>query len=316
MVKSGNFTLTPCGVCSETSDTNEGMVGCDACDLWFHFRCVEVTEESLVGLEKWFCPAEPCQRAREETTKKRTDRKKGTKSKESRSLAPDESDRSSVKSDRQSGSTLEKRLKALEKEQEEKEQEMEIGRILREKRIEMNRILNEKQLRIDNELREKERRLEEDMLGQSLRDEKIHADRMQQMRESYQKAIIGVKGMSTTTVGAEPKFENAEEMFNAGEGCSSRHKKMLNTPLRNPGISLQSGPQKQRKSVEKKQRIEELGGRSEEELGSIDESSDSDSSETNNSSGTSSEEEKEQSHCESEKSASSEDGQHRKKRKQ
>ncbi|XP_062702664.1 uncharacterized protein LOC134285598 [Aedes albopictus] len=316
MVKSGNFTLTPCGVCSETSDTNEGMVGCDACDLWFHFRCVEVTEESLAGLEKWFCPSEPCQKAREETTKKRTDRKKGAKSKESKSLAPDESDRSSVKSDRQSGSTLEKRLKALEKEHEAKEQEMEIERILREKRIEMSRILKEKQLRIDNELREKEIELEQDMLEKALRDEKAHADRMQQMRESYQKAIQGVKGTLIANVGAESKFKNAEEkMFNAGEGCSSQQKKMLNTPLRNPGISLLSGPQKHRKSVEKQQPIEEFEGSSE-DYGSIDESSDADSNDARSTSETSSEEEKEQSQCESEKSSSSEDRRRRQKRKQ
>lgn len=315
MVKSGNFTLTPCGVCSDTSDTNEGMVGCDACDLWFHFRCVAVSDEFLADLDKWFCPSELCQKAGEEFTKKRDERKKGTKTKGSKSLAPEESDKSSVKSDRPSGSTLEKRLKALEKEQRAKEREMEEERILREKRMEMDRILKERQLKIENELREKEMLLEKEMLEQALRDEKAHADRMQQMRESYQNAIKGVKSMTMTTLGVESKFENVEEkIFDAGEGRSSQQK-LLKTPLRNPGVSFRSGPEKHKKSVEKNShRAEKSEESSEEEYNSINESSDEESNDAYGNSETSSEENQGESQYESEKSTSSEDNLRRRKK--
>lgn len=307
MVKAGNFTLTPCGVCSETSETNEGMVGCDACDLWFHFRCVEVTEESLADLEKWFCPSELCQKVGEEILKKPDERKKGGKSKGSKALAPEESDKSSVKSDRQSGSALEKRLKALEKEQRAKEREMEIDQILREKQIEMARILKEKQRKIDNDLREKEMQLEKEMLEQTLRDEQAHAERMQQMRESYQKAIKSVKSMVVKSDVPDTKISKAdveEISLNAGEGCSSQlrkqPKKNLDTPLRNPNISLKTDLEKRRKSTDAKhQQLEESDTSSDDEYGSVDETSDEESEDDSCSSKTSLEDQQEEeSECE------------------
>lgn len=304
MVKAGNFTLTPCGVCSETSETNEGMVGCDACDLWFHFRCVEVTEESLDGLEKWFCPSELCQKVAEGMLRKPDDRKKKGKSKGAKTLATEESDKSSVKSDNQSGSSLEKRLQALEREQKAKEQEMEIERILREKRIEMDRVLKEKQLKIENELREKEMQVEKEMLEKALRDEKAHADRMQRMRESYQNAIMGVKNMamkSRNSVDPDTKFEKGiveETIPREGEGSSWHHKKMLDTPLRNPNVSQRTIPEKQRKSVDKYAQKTEFENSSEDDNDSVNETSDEESEEDCSNSEISSGEREEASECE------------------
>ncbi|XP_062537626.1 transcription initiation factor TFIID subunit 11-like [Armigeres subalbatus] len=302
MVKAGSFTLTPCGVCSEASETNEGMVGCDACELWFHFRCVAVSEELLEDVDKWFCPSESCQKVAEETRKKTNASKKAVKSKGTKSRTQDESE-SSVKSDHQSAPSLEKQLKALEREQKAKEQEMEIEKILREKRIEMDRILKEKQLKINNELREKELQLEKEMLDKALHEEQVHADRMQQMRESYQNAIENMKTMTvkSKTVVVQSKLEKAEVAGRfpaAEEGCSYKLQKALSTPLRNPGVSLRALSEKQRKQLQ----VSELS--SDEDHDSVDDSDDEESDENiNNSEPSSGEEPNEESENESEESS-------------
>lgn len=78
-----------------------------------------MTEAFLVEQEKWFCPADSCQKACQKSFKISDEYKKGSKT-----LAPE---------------ALEKRLKVLGKEQKAKEKEIEIERIPRKKRIEMDR---------------------------------------------------------------------------------------------------------------------------------------------------------------------------------
>lgn len=144
-----NFTMTACAACTMTSDTDEGMVGCDGCNNWYHYRCVGVDELDIRKQENWFCPTEACQKAEEALAKKlEENRKKGSRGK--KALGVDEaSDKSSAKADRQSGSSFEKKLKALEKEQRSKEREIEEERQLWEKRMAMEKILKEKRLRME-----------------------------------------------------------------------------------------------------------------------------------------------------------------------
>ncbi|XP_055616587.1 uncharacterized protein LOC129762386 [Toxorhynchites rutilus septentrionalis] len=168
------------------------MVGCDACDGWFHCRCVGTTPEALEDQEKWFCPSDSCQKVGETYYKKLKEVKEGGKPKEI-PATDDLSDKRSAKSEHQGGITLDKRLHALEKEHKAKEREMENERIVREKRIELDRLLREKQRKIDNELREKEMQQEKEFLEQELHDAKAHAHRMQEMRQSYKDAIKGIK---------------------------------------------------------------------------------------------------------------------------
>lgn len=47
---------TTCGYCSQPYlGNNDGMICCDDCDKWIHFKCAEVDQDSLDQEEPWFC---------------------------------------------------------------------------------------------------------------------------------------------------------------------------------------------------------------------------------------------------------------------
>lgn len=177
--ENAELTLTPCSTCGKTSETNEQMVGCDSCKGWFHCRCVNATEADLAET-KWFCSADECQRQKKVITKKTSKSSKKTPGNTS------DSDRSSVKSDRQVGSNLSRIMQKLQEEQKSKEEELQMERIMREKRIEMELSFKKKRLAMEKQLREKEMKLEKEMLEESLAREKEHLDRLKRMRLQYQ----------------------------------------------------------------------------------------------------------------------------------
>ncbi|XP_053686396.1 uncharacterized protein LOC128735940 [Sabethes cyaneus] len=272
MVRAGNFTLTPCSSCGNTSEIDEGMVACDNCDMWFHYRCVRETEESLQHQEKWFCPSETCKKTGEEYLKKADDASKGAKPK--KLPVPDEqSDKSSTKSDRQPISTLDKKLKALEKEQKTKEKEIEMERVLREKRMQMDRTLKEKQLQMENELRDKEMLQEKELLEKALRDQQAHADRMQKMRDTYKNAMIDV----ASNADARHQNKKAQNEPNVDKSMSALEKENTTTPLRNPRVTVHNVSEKRQTAGVRKRREIAESESSEDEYGSTGESSDDDS---------------------------------------
>ncbi|XP_062700972.1 uncharacterized protein LOC115254910 [Aedes albopictus] len=172
-----DFTMTACGVCETVSEVDEGMVACDSCNRWFHYRCVGVTE-GVKDAKNWFCPDISCQKlAKKQEGKPAKNRKKAT--------SGNESDKSSVTSE-SVVQTMDQKLKALEKERRAKEREMEEERVLKEKRMEMDRFLREKELAIQDELREKEMQQEKELLEAALQKKRNFLARVKAMRESYQ----------------------------------------------------------------------------------------------------------------------------------
>lgn len=176
-----DLTMTACGMCQTTSDVDEGMVGCDSCNRWFHYRCVGVNE-NVAEAKNWFCSESSCQEYAKKLTK-RQEPKTGKQRK--KATSGNESDKSSVTSEIP-GQTLDQKLKALEKERKAKEREMEEERILKEKRMEMDRFLKEREMEMQEELREKEMQQERELLEVALERKRNYLARVKAMRESYQ----------------------------------------------------------------------------------------------------------------------------------
>ena len=63
-VDSGNSSGNNCPLChvvckneEEVNTFNERSIGCDSCNAWFHFGCVQMTKKKLnkIGEENWYC---------------------------------------------------------------------------------------------------------------------------------------------------------------------------------------------------------------------------------------------------------------------
>ncbi|XP_065074488.1 uncharacterized protein LOC135698436 [Ochlerotatus camptorhynchus] len=194
------------------------MIACDGCNEWFHYRCVGVQESNIRDQEMWFCPTEKCQKVEEEQAKQLEYPKKKGKSSKKTLVTDENSDKSSVKSDRQSGSLLEKKLKELEREQRAKEKELEMERLLRQKRMEMDRVLKEKRLKMENEMRQQEMEQEKELLEKALKDEQAHLKQMEQMREKYQAKIASVKGKLNATTDSKNQKRKQDPLEGHSKG--------------------------------------------------------------------------------------------------
>ncbi|XP_062703633.1 uncharacterized protein LOC134286082 [Aedes albopictus] len=206
-----DLTLTACSSCGQTSDTNEQMVGCDSCKGWFHCRCVNATEADLAE-PKWFCSADECQRQKKGTTKR------SSKTSKKASGHTSDSDKTSVKSDRQVGPHLSRIMQTLQNEQKSKDEELQMERIMREKRIEMDLEFKKKRMAMEKQMRDREMELERELLEQSLAQEKEHLDRMKLMRLQYRSQMDQVqqeiKQLNTTSEADEtPKAVDRNPAF-------------------------------------------------------------------------------------------------------
>ncbi|XP_055634192.1 uncharacterized protein LOC129774475 [Toxorhynchites rutilus septentrionalis] len=256
-----DMTTTSCGACGLVSEVNERMVCCDNCDVWYHYRCVGVTA-AVESQEKWYCPEEDCQNQKkldEETSKT------GTKKK----TAEDISDKSSLRSDGKSGSSLERELRALEKERKKKELEMSNERVLWEKRMEMNRILQEQRIKMENELRAKELQQEEQLLQKALLEKQTHLDRMKKLRESYHDK------MNQIEQDLSKLKSSGLQTASSGEGTS----KNVKTP--NTGIPLENAHVHNQKESDNRNKHKPEDERDESEEASSEDESDGSSDGSN-----------------------------------
>ncbi|XP_058817455.1 uncharacterized protein LOC131680761 [Topomyia yanbarensis] len=247
-----NFTLTPCGVCHQTSVVAEGMICCDSCDVWFHGRCVGLESVDKYAKKNWYCQADACQLQADDYRKKRE--AESAKKRSKKTLATDDgSDRSSVKSDRQTSSVLERKLKALAQEQKAKEAEMEIERILAEKRMEMDRTLKEKRSKMEEVLREKQAKQEEEMYEEDLKKKMAHVDRIQQIRDSYEARMGHIQQRLDGLIFSDPAKNEAQHinelvMKDPEEGFSGelvQSAPVVHTPLPNPNVGAKGACEKQ-----------------------------------------------------------------------
>ncbi|XP_065087297.1 uncharacterized protein LOC135709035 [Ochlerotatus camptorhynchus] len=256
-----NFTKTACGGCESVSDEDEGMVCCDKCNVWYHYRCVGVTEE-VESDAKWYCPEEDCQ-----SQKKLDAESSKTGAKKKKKTTDDNSDKSSVKSDGRSGSSMERQLRALEKERKKKEQELKNERVLMEKRMEIDRILQEQRIEMENEFRAKELQQQKQLLEKALKDKQDHLDRMKKMRESFNARMDQVQQeLSKLNAGEDDRKESVNKVSDAVKQSTA------GTPLKNPEIRSQ-------KRSEKTKKVESDEEEEEEEDEESDESSSDDESE-------------------------------------
>ncbi|XP_065079903.1 uncharacterized protein LOC135702786 [Ochlerotatus camptorhynchus] len=255
-----NFTTTACGGCGSVSDEDEGMVCCDKCNVWYHYRCVGVTED-VESDAKWYCPEEDCQ-----SQKKLDAESSKTGAKKKKKTTNDNSDKSSVKSDGRSGSSMERQLKALEKERKKKEQELKIERVLMEKRMEIDRILQEQRIEMETEFRAKELQQQKQLLEKALKDKQDHLDWMKKMRESFNARMDQIQQkLSKLNAGEDDRKESVNKVSDAVKQSTA------GAPLKNPEIRSQKRSEKTKK-VESDEEQEEEEDEESAESSSDDES--------------------------------------------
>ncbi|XP_055605754.1 uncharacterized protein LOC129753928 [Uranotaenia lowii] len=178
-----DLTLTPCALCNQVSEENEGMVHCDFCKGWFHYRCVGVSDD--VKKEKmWFCSAVACQQAYSEYLKKQEVAAKRKKAKK---------DDVSAKSD-SIAHTLENRMKELERQEKAKDDELEIETALRVRKLALQKARRMKQLAIENDLRKMELEQEEELNAKALKEKEDHLAKLEEMRASFSSKLTVVQG--------------------------------------------------------------------------------------------------------------------------
>ncbi|XP_055604350.1 uncharacterized protein LOC129752600 [Uranotaenia lowii] len=216
-VGGSDYTLTPCVTCGSASTKNEGMVCCNGCDGWFHYRCVGVTE-SIKKQKKWFCPAELCQQMFSKYLKKQESAAAARKVAVAKKT--EASERLSAKSDRHSSSSDETKRKVDFNEQETRMNKLESDRLLEMERQDFEIKLKERQFAIERELRARERELEQKMLERVLEEKKADVNRLKNMRSTYQEQMDELdKELAELTVNAKGAFP------------SSSHCKKTSTPL-------------------------------------------------------------------------------------
>jgi PHD-finger len=60
----GQAGSTPCGACGESYGTDEFWICCDACERWFHGKCVRITPARAEHIKHYKCPGCSNKRAR------------------------------------------------------------------------------------------------------------------------------------------------------------------------------------------------------------------------------------------------------------
>ncbi|XP_055603751.1 uncharacterized protein LOC129751982 [Uranotaenia lowii] len=184
-----DYTLTPCVTCGSASTRNEGMVCCNGCEGWFHFRCVGVTE-SVKRQKKWFCPAELCQQMYSKHLKKQESAAASRRAAAAKKV--DGSEKSSARSEHQSSSSDEGKRKSQREEQKARSKRQEEDRILEMERQDYEIAFKARQYAIEAELRERQTELERKMLEKVLLDKKSVVERLKQMRSSFQEQMNAV----------------------------------------------------------------------------------------------------------------------------
>ncbi|XP_065079904.1 uncharacterized protein LOC135702787 [Ochlerotatus camptorhynchus] len=235
-----NFTTTACGGCGSVSDEDEGMWKEEDCQSQKKLDA----ESSKTGAKK---------------KKKKTD---------------DNSDKSSVKSDGRSGSSMERQLKALEKERKKKKQELKNERVLMEKWMEID--LQEQRIEMETEFRAKELQQQKQLLEKALKDKQDHLDWMKKMRESFNARMDQIQQkLSKLSAGEDDRKESVNKVSDTVKQSTA------GATLKNPEIRSQKRSEKTKK-VESDEEQEEEEDEESAESSSDDESeeqSESDSDE-------------------------------------
>ncbi|XP_055585502.1 uncharacterized protein LOC129738342 [Uranotaenia lowii] len=177
-----DFTSTPCESCGQVSTQDEGMVGCNGCAGWFHYRCVGVTDE-VKKQKKWFCPSEACQQLYAKYQKKQEAGRKGATKK------TDGSDKSSTTSEQRPNLLSDNKDETIvtrdENQQIRKEKlDVERRQAFEKQDLEIESLA--KQYGIETEIRERQIKLEQQMFERALEDKRMHLQKLKAMRESYQ----------------------------------------------------------------------------------------------------------------------------------
>lgn len=55
---------TLCGACGDGDGTDEFWICCDACEIWFHGKCVKITPARAEHIKQYKCPSCSNKRAR------------------------------------------------------------------------------------------------------------------------------------------------------------------------------------------------------------------------------------------------------------
>ncbi|KAK4253273.1 hypothetical protein QN277_010597 [Acacia crassicarpa] len=56
-VQEDDHSETLCGSCGGKNDSDEGWIGCDNCEKWFHEKCVQITPIMAASLKRYKCPS-------------------------------------------------------------------------------------------------------------------------------------------------------------------------------------------------------------------------------------------------------------------
>ncbi|XP_058817350.1 uncharacterized protein LOC131680654 [Topomyia yanbarensis] len=219
-----DLTQTPCDTCGQISAENEGMVGCEGCKSWHHFRCVGVTA-AVRKEKKWFCSETACQEAAQEFQKNKEPKKTGRSKKNA-----DDSDRSSVKSDRSNVLTVEQRMQAMEEKQKQMEQELLAEWALKEKERAFKRSLEEKRNLLEKQLREKEEEDQKYLQKERLREKQ---EPMKGLDEELDEVKGAVGQLTKGNVKLLPKTNESDDDEDEEEQSQSEDEKVTDSESSN-----------------------------------------------------------------------------------
>ncbi|XP_055584852.1 uncharacterized protein LOC129737719 [Uranotaenia lowii] len=200
MASRQDFTITACEKCGETSTQDEGMVGCNGCAGWFHYRCVGVTDE-VKKQKKWFCPSEACQQLFYKFQRKQEAGRKGALKK------TEGSDKSSTTSEQRMSLWSENkdetiRMQDTNQSVREETHETEKRHALEKQDMEIEAMT--RQYELEAELRERKLKLEEQMLKKALNDKRMYLEKAKKMRESYQSQMDAMdKELAELSIGSK-----------------------------------------------------------------------------------------------------------------
>ncbi|XP_055522378.1 uncharacterized protein LOC129716568 [Wyeomyia smithii] len=170
-----DLTQTPCAACGEISTSNEGMVGCDGCESWYHNRCVGIVDETKLD-KRWFCTAESC-KALALKYRKEKEIKRG---------------KGSGKKNPEIAKSVEQQLKEMEENRKRLEQEMEAEAVLKRNEREIKRALEQKRLLLEQQLREEEEEEEYARQERVLMEKRMQVRRMKERHEELRNEMASL----------------------------------------------------------------------------------------------------------------------------
>ncbi|XP_053691758.1 uncharacterized protein LOC128740249 [Sabethes cyaneus] len=166
-----------CMVCNEPDHADVGMVGCDNCSQWFHFKCVGVSAD--VKDVSWHC--KECEaktvEARGEFGR---EKKHADDSKVLSGSTPEDIIFSSELVD------LERELEKIEEVRRMQLKKMELEKIVHRRRLEIQRELAEQKLALEREKRQMELDMEKEQLQKAIAEEEAFFKEQQAMRSELE----------------------------------------------------------------------------------------------------------------------------------